>query len=323
MLLYIKCDIEKRRENMKGKVICNIEDLFIPIYESLKLLIGCEVVFIYNNKKHTLSLVGDDNGSTRENCYFYLNDKKYNSLEELKKYGMIEGEYLLDIKEKIEVVSIDGEPAVGYIPYTEFIVGDDKLKEKNKKHKDKYDNRKPIFISKTSLFINSVKDLFLALLVIIIPILIFMTIVGVINLNKTGLGLLDFIYMWLMSIIMFLCLMLFCSLRSIKSILYIINQEKEFNINFNDYFKDKYLGKDLIYKTDDWFIGIGNTGFIAFNRNYISKISAIKKEGMLGNHKTFTVKVTDNKDKVFKLKFNYLEEPLVNDFKKWYLKKDR
>ncbi|EDS72087.1 hypothetical protein ANASTE_01795 [Anaerofustis stercorihominis DSM 17244] len=323
MLLYIKCDIEKRRENMKGKVICNIEDLFIPIYESLKLLIGCEVVFIYNNNKHTLSLVGDDNGSTREICDFYLDDKKFNSLEELKKYGIIDGEYLLDIKEKIEVVSIDDEPAVGYIPYTEFIVGNDKLKDKNKKYKKKYDNRKPIFISKASLFINSVKDLFLALLVIIITILIFMTIVGVINLNKTGLGLMDFIYMWLILIIMFLCLMLFCSLRSIKSIIYIINQEKEFNINFNDYFKDKYLGKDLIYKTDDWFIGIGSTGFIAFNRNYISKISAIKKEGTLGNHKTFTVKVTDNKDKVFKLKFNYLEEPLVNDFKKWYLKKDR
>ena len=90
-----------------------------------------------------------------------------------------------------------------------------------------------------------------------------MTIVGVINLNKTGLGLMDVIYMWLILIIMILCLMLFCSLRSIKSIIYIINQEKEFNINFNDYFKDKYLGKDLIYKTDDWFIGIGSTGFIA------------------------------------------------------------
>ena len=308
---------------MKGKVICNIEDLFIPIYESLKVLIGCRIVFIIRGKKHVLSLEGDDSGSTREVCNFYLDDKKFDSLEDLKKYGMIDGEYLLDIKEKIEVVSIDDEPAVSYIPYTEFIVGNDKLKEKNKNFKNKYVNRKPIAISKFSLFKNAIKSLFLVMSVICSFLLIIMTVIGIVNLDKNGFTMLDFIYMWMLIIAMFLSVIFCCSIRSIKSIIYIIKQENEFDINFNDYFKDKYLNKDLIYKTDEWFIGMGNTGFIAFNRYYISKISAIKKEGTLGNHKTFTVKVTNNKDKVFKLKFNHLEQPLVNGFKKWYLNKDR
>ena len=308
---------------MKGKVICNIEDLFIPIYESLKILIGCKIVFILNGKKHVLSMEGDDSGSTREVCDFYLDDKKFNSLENLKKYGMVEEEYLLDIKEKIEVVLIDDEPAVSYIPYTEFIVGNDKLKEKNKKIKKRYDDRKPIAISKFSLLKNSIKSLFLVMSVICSFLLIIMTVIGIVNLDKNGFTMLDFIYMWMIIIAMFLGIIFFCSIRLIKSIIFIIMQEKEFGISFNDYFKDKYLNKDLIYKSYDWFIGIGNTGFIGFNRNYISKISDIKKEGGLGTRRTYIIKVIISTGKVLKLKFNYLEEPLVNDFKKWYLNKDR
>ena len=308
---------------MKGKVICNIEDLFIPIYESLEILIGCRIVFIIRGKKHVLSLEGDDSGSTREVCDFYLDDKKFNSLEDLNKYGMIDGEYLLDIKEKIEVISIDDEPAVSYIPYTEFIVGNDKVKEKNKKFKKKYVNRKPIAISKFSLFMNAIKSLFLVMSVICSFLLIIMTVIGIVNLDKNGFTMLDFIYMWMIIIVMFLGIIFCCSIRPIKSIIYIIKQEKEFGISFNDYFKHKYLNKDLIYKTDDWFIGMGNTGFISFNRNYVSKISDIKKEGGLGTHRTYTIKVIISTGKVLRLKFNYLEEPLVNDFKKWYLNKDR
>lgn len=90
-----------------ASVLCPASVLFEVIKEDLRLGICCDIVFVWQKKKHKIGVWGD-NGNTYRNVVFYFDKQIYATLDGLIKYAALNGIPLIEFPEKILIKECDG-----------------------------------------------------------------------------------------------------------------------------------------------------------------------------------------------------------------------
>ena len=88
-------------------VSCPISALMEIIREDLDLGICCDIDFIYQGKKHRTGAWGEE-GETRKNVKYYLDNEEFDSLDELAQCILPDGFCLSSLTELVTVFTCDG-----------------------------------------------------------------------------------------------------------------------------------------------------------------------------------------------------------------------
>lgn len=91
----------------KRQANCPASLLFEILEDNLRDGLCTDILFLTNGKKHRFGAWGDQ-GGTRSNVVFYLDEDDYGSKKELEEKAMIEGHRLMDYEGLVTVTECDG-----------------------------------------------------------------------------------------------------------------------------------------------------------------------------------------------------------------------